>query len=135
MNPIRLGVVGSGHFTCGSHLPVIASLPGITVSALCDIDEGNLRRASELVGSQVMFFRDYRELVALPELAAVQVATPTHLHPEVAIAAFAAGKHVFCEKPLAPRPQDLRAILEAWQASGRLFQVGYVYRTRRFFVA
>jgi len=128
MHPVRLGVVGTGTFTRGSHLPVIASLPGIQACALCDTDARALRQARALTGPQTRTFTDYRELVELPDLDAVLVATPTHLHTEIAAAAFAHGKHVFCEKPLAPRPQDVRTSLAAWKASGRLFQVGYVYR-------
>lgn len=128
MEPIRLGIVGTGAFTRGSHLPVIGSLPGIRVSALCDPDEASRSQAAALVGSGVKTCSDYRNLVALPDLDAILVATPTDRHVEVAAAAFAAGKHVFCEKPLAPRPQDLLPLLAAWRASGRILQVGYVYR-------
>jgi predicted dehydrogenase len=128
MEPIRLGIVGTGTFTRGSHLPVIGSLPEIRVSALCDTDAARLRQAAELVGPQVKTCSDYRNLVGMPDLDAVLVATPTDLHAEIAVAAFTSGKHVFCEKPLAPRPQDLPPLLAAWRASGRLFQVGYVYR-------
>jgi predicted dehydrogenase len=128
MQPIRLGIVGTGAFTRGSHLPVICSLRGIGVAALCDTDKATLRQAVDLVGPQVESCTDYRDLVARPDLDAVLVATPTNLHAEIATAAFAAGKHVFCEKPLVPRPGDLSALIAAWQASGRLLQVGYVYR-------
>ena len=128
MEPVRLGIVGTGAFTRGSHLPVIGSLPGIRVSALCDPDEANLRQAADLVGSRVKMCSDYRDLLALPGLEAVLVATPTNRHVEIATAAFNAGKHVFCEKPLAPRPADLSLLLAAWRDSGRLLQVGYVYR-------
>jgi predicted dehydrogenase len=128
MEPVALGIVGVGSFTRGSHLPVIGSLRGIRVLALCDTDPAALRQAAHLAGSPVRVCSDYRELVGMPDLDAVLVATPTNLHAEVAIAAFAAGKHVFCEKPLAPRPHDLEPLLAAWRASGRLLQVGYVYR-------
>lgn len=128
MQPIRLGIVGTGAFVRGSHLPVIASLSGIRVRAICDTDERALAGAKVLTGPEAQSFTDYRELVAMPELDAVLVATPTNLHIEIAAAAFGHGKHVFCEKPLAPRPEDVRAGLEAWRTSGRLLQVGYVYR-------
>lgn len=128
MNTVRLGIVGTGMFTRGSHLPVITSLSGIRVRALCDTDGRALEQAKAMVGPETQTFTEYQELVALPDLDAVLVATPTHLHAEIATAAFMHGKHVFCEKPLVPRPQDLRASLDAWQASGRLLQVGYVYR-------
>jgi predicted dehydrogenase len=126
--PLRLGIVGTGTFTRGSHLPVIASLAGIDVAGLCDTDGEALSKAKALVPPGVRTFGDYRELVAMPGLDAVLVATPTHLHPEIAAAAFREGRHVFCEKPLASRPENLRQGLAAWKASGLLLQVGYVYR-------
>jgi myo-inositol 2-dehydrogenase / D-chiro-inositol 1-dehydrogenase len=128
MEPVSLGIVGTGAFTRGSHLPVIGSLRGIRVLALCDTDPAALRQAASLAGSPVKICSDYRDLVTMPDLDAVLVAAPTNLHAATAIAAFDAGKHVFCEKPLAPRPHDLEPLLTAWQASGRLLQVGYVYR-------
>jgi len=128
MEPIHIGVIGTGTFTCGSHLPVINSLPTLQVRALCDPDGGNLRRAAALVPHPVATVSDFRDLLDRPDLDAVLVATPTHLHAEIAIAALEAGKHVLCEKPLAPRPEGLRPLLEAWRASGRVLQVGYVYR-------
>ena len=87
-----------------------------------------MRQAASLVSGAVKICRDYRDLVALPDLDAVLVATPTHLHAEIAIAALNAGKHLFCQKPLAPRPRDLSGILDPWRASGCILQVGYVYR-------
>jgi len=128
MEPVSLGIVGTGAFTRGSHLPVIGSLRGIRVLALCDTDPAALRQAADLAGSPVKICSDYRDLVTMPDLDAVLVAAPTNLHAATAIAAFDAGKHVFCEKPLAPRPHDLEPLLTAWRASGRLLQVGYVYR-------
>jgi predicted dehydrogenase len=128
MEPVRIGIIGTGTFTRGSHIPVITSLPALRVAALCDPDAGCLEQAAGLLPAPVPLCGDFHALLALPEVDAVLVATPTHLHAEIAIAAFAAGKHVLCEKPLAPRPEGLRALLEAWRASGRVLQVGYVYR-------
>ncbi|HTX52635.1 MAG TPA: Gfo/Idh/MocA family oxidoreductase [Candidatus Baltobacteraceae bacterium] len=128
LTAIRLGIVGCGTFTCGSHLPVIVSLSGIRVAALCDPDPAALSAAQNLVGSSVQIARDYRAVLDVPEVNAVLVATPTHRHVEIAAAALRAGKDVLCEKPLASRPEEVSELLDAWKASGRLLQVGYVYR-------
>ena len=125
---IRLGIIGTGTFTRGSHLPVLASLSGIRVDALCDSDPGALRQAQALVSPRVRVCSDYRDLVGLPGIDALLVATPTDRHVEMATAALRAGKHVFCEKPLAPRPEALRGMLSVVRSSGCLLQVGYVYR-------
>ncbi len=125
---VSLGIVGCGTFTRGSHLPVLASLRGIRIAALCDPDESALSQARVRVGPRVLTCGNYKDLLAVPDIDAVLVATPTDRHVEIAAAAFDAGKHVFCEKPLAPDPADLRRLVKAWQTSGRLLQVGYVYR-------
>jgi predicted dehydrogenase len=128
MDPVRIGIIGTGTFTRASHIPVLTSLPTLQIRALCDTDASNLRQAAALVPHRVATVPRFQDLLGRSDLDAVLVATPTHLHAEIAIAAFAAGKHVFCEKPLAPRPEQLRPLLEARQTSGRVLQVGYVYR-------
>jgi predicted dehydrogenase len=73
-------------------------------------------------------FADYRELLALPELEAVDIATPNHTHHEIALAALAAGKHVMCEKPLALTIDDAREMGRAALESGRVNAVNFVHR-------
>ena len=70
---LRLGIVGTGMFTRGSHLPVIRSLAGIRVRALCDTDERALEQARAMVGPETQTFTRYQELVALPDLDAILV--------------------------------------------------------------
>ncbi len=125
---IRLGIIGCGTFTRGSHLPVIRSLSGLRVAALCDPDADALRAAGATLDGSVATTRDYRDVLTATDVDAVLVATPTHLHVEIAAAALQAGKDVFCEKPLAQRPQKLSTLLAAWKDSDRILQVGYVYR-------
>src|SRR5690606_28595234 len=73
---------------------------------------------------------DFRRVLDDATIPAVIVATPTHLHREVAVAALQAGKHVYCEMPLAHTVQDARAIAEAAAAAKKqVFQVGLKYRT------
>ena len=63
-------------------------------------------------------FGDWRAVIASPEVGAVSIAVPPALQPEIAIAAARAGKHVFCEKPLALSHVDARTMLDAVSASG-----------------
>jgi Predicted dehydrogenases and related proteins len=61
---------------------------------------------------------DWRELVADPAIEIVSITTPNLVHREMALAAIAAGKHVHCEKPIAPHAEDARAMMEAAEAKG-----------------
>ena len=66
-------------------------------------------------------------MVADPEIDVVNITAPNALHKEMALAAIAAGKHVYCEKPLAPLAVDAREMAEAAEAKGVKTQVGFNY--------
>ncbi|MGO4439706.1 Gfo/Idh/MocA family protein [Rhizobium sp. RAF56] len=70
---------------------------------------------------------DWRALIADPEVDVVSVTTPNQFHAEMAIAALQAGKHVWCEKPMAPSYVDAERMLEAARASGKVAVLGYNY--------
>ena len=70
---------------------------------------------------------DWRDLLANPDVDVVSVTTPNSFHPEMAIAALEAGKHVWCEKPMAPAFADAERMLAAQRASGRVAILGYNY--------
>ena len=96
------------------------------------------RRRSELAASFARdvgarrWHDDWRALVADPEITAVYVATPVHLHAEQTIAAAEAGKHVLCEKPMAMTTGECDRMLAACRASGVTLGIAYY---RRFFPA
>jgi predicted dehydrogenase len=71
---------------------------------------------------------DYRAVVARPEIDAVTITTPNVAHHPIATAALAAGKHVFCEKPLAMSRAEAEAMRRAAEASGRIHQVAFTFR-------
>ena len=70
---------------------------------------------------------DWRALVNDPAVDLVDITAPNALHKEIALEAIAAGKHVYCEKPLAPRASDAAQMAEAAEAAGVLTQVGFNY--------
>ncbi|RIX99751.1 gfo/Idh/MocA family oxidoreductase [Aureimonas flava] len=70
---------------------------------------------------------DWRALVADPEVEVVSIAAPNPFHADMARAALEAGKHVWCEKPMATTREDARSMLEAWRRSGRVAALGYNY--------
>lgn len=106
-------------------LTTLARIPRARVAAICDTYPASLKRAAVIArGAEAI--ADARQVFENQEIRAVFVATPSHLHRELAIEALRAGKHVYCEAPMASRSEDARAIaLAARQAAPRLhFQVG-----------
>ena len=73
-------------------------------------------------------YADYEELVRDPEVDAVYVATPNHLHRPVVLAAAGAGKHVLCEKPMAPTVGEAEEMIAACRSAGVLLKVGFHLR-------
>jgi predicted dehydrogenase len=126
-HPVRCGVIGTG-VQGRAILSILARLPGAPVAAICDPYEVALKAGSQ-VAPQARGFADFRQMLEAkdgPE--AVFIATPSHLHREPALAAIAAGKHVYCEAPLATTLDDARAIAVAGKGAKTLFQSGLQQR-------
>ncbi len=124
MDKIKIGIVGAGYIG-GVHASVLVRDERVTVEMICDLDTERANRLAKSSGAAVA--SDFRQLVG--DCDAVFVTTPNTKHTELAIYAANAGKHVFCEKPLATNLQDAQAVLTAAEASDRVFQVGH---NRRF---
>src|SRR5262249_12478145 len=73
-------------------------------------------------------FRDWHELVTLDDLDVVDICTPNQTHAPIALAALRAGKHVLCEKPLATTAADVRSLIEAAGAGGRVLMAAQHFR-------
>lgn len=121
---IRLGIVGCGRVTATLHVPALAGVEGLRIAGLADTDEGALRRVAARARPDRVA-ADYRELVADPSIDAIAVCVPAHAHAEVALAALAAGKHVFVEKPLALSLADCDRLADAAARAGVLATVGF----------
>jgi len=106
-----------------------SKLPNVEVAALAGLDEARCRQLAAEYGIPRLF-TDYRDLLALPEIDAVSVCVPNSLHAPVATAAFAAGKHVLCEKPLAATVAEGEAIVQAARRARRKLMVSFNYRFR-----
>jgi predicted dehydrogenase len=118
---VRVGVIGVGQIG-KHHLEQYARIPDAQVVAVADIDEAEARRAAERWGIPHVY-RDFRELLRRDDIQAVDVCLHNNLHAPVTLAALAAGKHVYCEKPLAGSYADGRAMVEAARSAGRMLHV------------
>lgn len=124
---IRVALVGCGNIGVKGHIPAYAELPHAKIVAVCDADEQLARTASEMTGATV--YTDFDDLLARGDFDAVDICTPPWTHAELAIKAAVAGKHVLCEKPIAPSLDDADAMIAAARDSGVKLMVG---QTRRF---
>lgn len=129
---ITLGLIGMGTQGARVHLRILGSLPETEVAALCDVEEGRLAHhlaTANAGGNSAKAYRDYEELLARGDIDAVVVASPDHWHARMAIGALEAGKDVYCEKPLAFSIAEGRAIVDAVERTGRIFQTGSQQRS------
>lgn len=126
-NTLRVGVIGTGRFVEQCHLPGLQSHPQAEVVAICGRRPEHLRSLAARFNVPTVH-TDYRELCARSDLDAITIATVNSEHAEQAIAAFAAGKHVFCEKPMATSVTHARQMLHAAERSGKIHQMAFTYR-------
>src|SRR6266568_5864160 len=121
---VNVAVVGLG-FMGVTHLRAYQQVESANIVAVCDAVRlpvngilqgvaGNIKKSDDIdLGKEVKVFRRLDEVLADAQVALVDLCTPTPLHPEQAIAALKAGKHVFCEKPLARTSAAAREIVKA----------------------
>lgn len=115
---IGVGGMGRGHIPYG----------GTRVAAICDIDRTHLKEAAAMVPAGVKTLTDFRELIQLPEVDIVHIATPPHWHGIMAAAAAAAGKDIWCEKPMTRTIGEGKRVIEAVQQHGRIFRLNTWFR-------
>src|SRR5438105_11424501 len=127
---VRVGVVGAGRFAAECHVPGVQAHPRGEVVALCARNRERTAALAARLGVPEVY-TDYRELIARPDVDAITVATPDALHRPVAVAALEAGKHVFCEKPLAMNVAEARTMVEVADQSGRVAMVAFTFRYAR----
>ncbi len=115
---IGVGGMGRGHF----------SYEDTQVVAICDVDRKHLELAASMLDKGVKTFSDYRELIKLPEVDIVHIATPPHWHGIIAVDAAKAGKDIWCEKPMTHSIGEGKRVIEAVQQHGRMFRLNTWFR-------
>jgi len=124
--PLKVAVVGCGRIS-QVHLPRLKTSDLYEVAGVADVNEDAARSRAEEFGVP-RWERDYRAFAAEPGVDALWVLTPAAVHAEVAVTALRAGKHVFCEKPMARTVAQAESMAEAARESGRVLLIGYVMR-------
>ena len=108
------------------HAPAFKSLPGCALGAICASRLERARQAAQSLGIPKAT-DEWRELVADPDIHALALAVPPSLQAEIALAAAHAGKHLFCEKPLALNVSQAQSILNAARQSKIVHAMDFIF--------
>jgi predicted dehydrogenase/threonine dehydrogenase-like Zn-dependent dehydrogenase len=131
-SPLTVGLLGAGGFATSTLLPALKKIGGVELVGVCAAGGVHARHAAEKFDFRYCATDD-AQVIHDPAVAIVLIATRHHLHAEQAISALAAGKHVFCEKPLCLSEEDLAQIVRVHESPAdgrnRLLMVGF---NRRF---
>jgi predicted dehydrogenase len=120
---IRFGIVGVG-MEGTSLLSTAIQLPGVECVAASDLYDGRHEHAREIVGKPIKVTRRYHELLDDKDIQAILIAVPDHWHKQVVVDALAAGKDVYCEKPMSHSAADGVAMVAEYKKGGRIAQIG-----------
>ena len=120
---IRFGIVGVG-MEGSSLLATAIQLQGVQCVAAADLYDARHVLSKEIAGSQIRTTRRYQELLDAKDIDAIIVAVPDHWHKQVVVDALAAGKDVYCEKPMSHNPADGLAMVAAAKKTDRIVQIG-----------
>ena len=129
---IRIGFIGPGGRGFGAHVKSLSKLAvegqPIELVAVCDVYNKHVERSvkhiKQTTGVEPKGYVDYVEMIEKENLDAVCIGTPDHWHAKQVLDSLAADLHVYCEKPMTKTVEEAAKVAKAWQASGKVMQVG-----------
>ncbi len=127
MTVLRMGILSTADIAISKVIPGMQKAPRVEVFAIASRDPVVARRVADRLGIE-RSHGSYESLLADPEVDAVYIPLPNHLHAEWTIAAARAGKHVLCEKPLAMTAVDAQRMVDACEAEGVQLMEAFMYR-------
>lgn len=132
MKTLGVGIIGTGfmgkaHAFAYHAAPVtFPHVPRVVLQAIADVNAPAAEKLHAQFGFK-QWHSDWRKLIDDPAIDIISITTPNTLHKEMALAAAKAGKHIHCEKPLAPSAAEAQEMMQAAEAAGVKTQVGYNY--------
>jgi predicted dehydrogenase len=123
---LKVGVIGVGGIA-GAHMPGWVDSPYTEVIAGCDVNPASLQKWGERWNVSRLT-TEVKDLIEDPYIDIIDICTPNNYHAPLAIAAMQAGKHVLCEKPLAPTPDLIRDMIATRDATGKLLMTAQHFR-------
>jgi predicted dehydrogenase len=127
--PMRLGIIGAGSIAQTIHLPILKKFEDVHLEAICDMDRAKAGFVAQKFGIP-RFYGDPQHLLALPEVDAVMILTPTNSHLALALMALEAGKPVMVERPVARKVSEAEKMAEAARRAGKILMVAMNHRFR-----
>lgn len=119
--PIRIGIIGCGQIA-QHHMKAYAGIKGAKMVAFADLNEEAAKKSSETYGGEI-YYTDFREILRRDDIDAVDICLHNNFHMPATIAALEAGKHVYCEKPMAGSYRDAQVMRDTARASGKKLHV------------
>lgn len=126
-SPMKWGLIGSSGLAAKACAPAIAAAEGAELAAVLGSTAERAGNLAKTHGAQVAT-ANLDEFLSTPDLTAVWITSPTHMHYEHCTAALAAGKHVLLEKPIGMSAEEGWKLVEAAKSAGRVLAVGYQAR-------
>jgi len=130
---VGVGIVGLGFVGEKAHLSSFRSIPGAKLAAVADMDFPRAEKAADKAKIKAAY-SNHKDLIADPNVDAVVVSVPTWLHPQFALDAMRAGKHVLCEMPVGPTLAETKAVVEEAKRSSVVFMPSLNFRFTPNFV-
>lgn len=129
---INIGVIGTGD-RGGGLTPIIQEIPGLQVTACCDILPFRLENGLKKAGGKAKGYSDYRKMLDRKDIDAVLVAVPFSEHSKIAVDALDAGKHVYCEKTMAKGYEGIQNLVQKERTTSTIFQTGHQYHSSKLY--
>lgn len=130
---LRVALLGAGWFGREAHLKNLMRIENVEVVAASSRSDSSLEQARAVAGQSLRTSKDWREILRFDGLDAVIISLTNDQHHAAAVAAFEAGLHVLCEKPLGISMKQCNEIVAAASSSGRVLQVGHEMRFQRLY--
>ncbi|HEU0142030.1 MAG TPA: Gfo/Idh/MocA family oxidoreductase [Bryobacteraceae bacterium] len=122
---LRGGVIGCGIRGVRAHIATLLKMKeadAVDITAVCDVFDKRAQQAAQMTGAKP--YQDYRRLLEDKDIDFVVIATPDHLHAQMAIDAASAGKHIYCEKPMTHSVDEAKRVVAKVRETSVKMQVG-----------
>jgi len=127
LSKVKIAVIGCGTIANSAHIPSYLQNKDAEIVYFCDIIKERAEKAVKDYGCG-QAIEDYRELLNSPDVDAVSVCTPNHMHAQISIDFLRAGKHVLCEKPAARTYEEALEMQKVQHETGKILNIGVVNR-------
>lgn len=127
MDTIKVAIIGCGSIASSRHIKAYAANPAADIKYFCDINRARAEKAAGEYGRGEAI-EDYAIILNDPEVEAVSICTPNHLHAPISIACLRAGKNVLCEKPAARTYAEALEMQQVQHETGKVLNIGVVNR-------